>query len=69
MLDDDEIINISDSDDDNDHGDNDAPVELTRRDILAPAITRIVDALGSFEGSPPTYRLGDSLIRSQKTMA
>jgi replication fork protection complex subunit Tof1/Swi1 len=55
---DDEVITISSGDDDNDDG----PSEITRRDILAPIITSVVDALGGFEGTPPIYRLGDSLL-------
>ena len=57
---DDEVITITSGDDDND---NDEPIELTRRDILHPIITRVVDALGGYEGTnPPTYRLGDSVL-------
>jgi replication fork protection complex subunit Tof1/Swi1 len=55
---DDEVITISSGDDDNDG----SPSEITRRDILAPIITSVVDALGGFEGTPPIYRPGDSLL-------
>ena len=41
-------------------GDDDGPSEITRRDILTPTITSVVDALGGFEGTPPIYRLCDS---------
>jgi replication fork protection complex subunit Tof1/Swi1 len=54
----DEVITVTSGDSDND----DVPIELTRRDILAPVINRVVDALGGFEGTPPTYRLGDSVL-------
>jgi replication fork protection complex subunit Tof1/Swi1 len=58
MMDTSEVITITSGDSDSDS----APVEITRREILTPIITRVIDALGGFEGTPPIYRLGDSVL-------
>ncbi|KAG6872642.1 hypothetical protein C0995_008073 [Termitomyces sp. Mi166 len=51
-MDDPEVIEIS-------SGESDAEISIDRRAILQPVISRVVDALGGYEGG--TYRMGDEV--------
>ena len=58
-MDDDEVIEITD-------GESDHEAYVDRRPLLTPIITRVVDALGGFEGD--VYRMGDEVYGCLKDL-